>query len=179
MGQIFNDFTVSMKNNEYIEKFVDTFNEIAGDDMASWFQIYKENFKPVEDAYQMNVEDAEFATFDSELVLRKVIIEFLNRYPQANIFVEHEKSFSNCGDTVITRWTYKDNTLTETMWAADYPSLDYCEECEWEPDDDQEAIVHMTEWDPEETYICPECGAEFDYTVDKYVSTFAIPYTEK
>ena len=181
MGCPFDSFEVRLKEEKYIKPFVEIFNKETIEDMADWFRVYDENFKKSDDAneYILSIdEDALFKEFDVVNVLEKVFVAFLTKYPTAELSASQERSWNNCGDTMLAKYEYDttEKVLSIEIRQADEPYVSYCDECGWEvggdcedEDDIPDWFVHLEDYVPGQKIICPNCGEviPFDATVSK------------
>jgi hypothetical protein len=178
MGCSFDRLGVTIDKKENIKTFVEIYNRDLADQLY-WGEddfICEDDFEYHENnGYLMAVEEEPlFRTMENGAQFADVIYKYLETVPDCKFSAWYECTFSNCGAIVYTTYDYKDGVLKVVDKSSENSYLDYCPECDWEPccdgNFDEDELCTIDEWDPDEEYKCPQCGAvlEWDVCVDEY-----------
>ena len=91
--------------------------------------------------------------------MTKILKKCVKENPNAVFSGEYDIGCFSCGDNAIVKYSYDGRTLIEdSCWDQD-EGLVECPECGEEYDCD-DLTDGFSEYDPEQSYICPNCGAE-------------------
>ena len=140
--------------SEELEKSGYLYEDVDLSDAAELFIEDEEGFYFETDAEPLFAEYAEGAQ-----VLR-LIQSAAAAAPKAEVWAEYLCTFDDCGDAVFATYSYADNKLTvveKVSPAGEY--LEYCDDC----GADFDAVCSIADFDPSESYACPECGEALSY----------------
>lgn len=164
-----NDFTVTFTNaaaaNKAKQIADETFRTLRYDLYREQPSICAADTLTIEDDVILTFIEWGFDSADLMDASRKVIKALAQGLKGENF------EFSVCGcDTYTEAWVdgnFQNGVLdmTSTFFPEGYSEYLCCHEC-------GEAVVRMEDYDPNATYVCPECGKEIDLSS-------AVPVIEK
>lgn len=179
MGCSFDRFYATFKKKEDTKVFTEIYNEKLKDDLYWGEDDFLSEDDFLLDAignYDLGIEaEPLFKMMENGAQFVDVIFAYLESVPNEPFYAEYECTFNNCGAIVFTTYEYANGELKITDKNSEDSYLDYCPECEWcaydDDDFEDEAICTIDEWDENEIYRCPKCGAilEWDIFVDKAI----------
>lgn len=170
MGCTRDIINAELKNKECREDFIAFFEEYLKEEFyfkKEWQERFYE-FRGKENEKQWFYVDCEplFRRANGNELIELLAIEFAKKYPENDFYISYYCTFSNCGDVIDMDFYYVSNkneiTIKETY--GDDNAINYCEECDAEFD---EPLVYLEDYDDNETYTCPECGAELTMYVSR------------
>lgn len=182
MGCTFDRFNTSFEKREHAEKFTEIYNQLLKDDLYWDEPIDMENFDTEYGVYELWIEaEPLFSTMENGEQFVDVILTYLQAVPDYSFHAEYECTFSNCGAIVLTEYNYKDGILEIENRAAEQSALDHCPECEWDICDnesniydEEDAVCTLENYDPDEIYTCPSCGAILEWDVDIWTTKYVL-----
>jgi hypothetical protein len=172
MGCTFDNVMLTCENKEIADKFAETFNRVLTEDLyygKAEFELFSDD-NP--DEY-ITTADAEpmFYSYEDGSQVEDAVCEFAKENAEEKFTVEYNCTFSNCGDALYIRFEYKDNCLTVTERYANADAISYCEECDADFD---EPLCFLDDYDPDEEYVCSECGAMLKLDFDENIRTLTL-----
>ena len=157
-----------LKTKEDIKTFITEFNNILNDDL--YYDEY--DVKDIEIEEELNgyhiffENEPMFCTADGGDITEYFIKEFVKKYPDIHFSMDYFCSYSNCGDVLFIEYEYNgNNTILVKQKNAEQEGIYMCAECE---EDFDEPLVFFDEYNENEEYICPECGARNTLEVWEY-----------
>lgn len=168
MGCTYDIVTVTMKEKEHLETFIEMFNEILKEEWDEDYEIFADEIEEYEGMFQIQVdEEPMFSVYEEGYQIDHVVEEFLKKVPNAECLVEYDCTFNNCGDALCVEWEYKNNKFIVTRWYGDNDAIHYCPKCDADFD---EPLCFLKDYDPNTDYICPECGEKLKMDVTKIIN---------
>lgn len=174
MGCSFDRLGATIHRKEDIKTFVEIYNRELADSFY-WGEddfLSEEDFEEVGNGlYCFSVEEEPlFKMMENGAPYEDMILEYLKAVPDAKFVAWYECTFNNCGDIVQHNYSYDNGELKIERRYADNAYLDYCPECDWEAYEDEnfedDTLCLLEDYDPDEEYVCPNCGAVLEWEVD-------------
>ncbi len=147
--------------HEFISAFSDTLEKSGylyeDVDLSSAAELFVED----EEGFYFEL-DAEplFKMYEEGAQVLDILKSAAAAAPEAEVSAEYLCTFNDCGDALFVTYSYADGKLVvveKNSPAGEY--LEYCEGC----GADFEAVCNIADFDPSETYECPECGESLSY----------------
>ena len=172
MGCSFDRIGITIDKKENIKTFVEIFNREMEEHLycGSDQYINEEEFEEEFFGYYLQIEEEPiFAIMEAGAQLIDVVYPYLEAVPDCEFSLWFEATYNNCGAINYTEYKYKDHVLKIVDKDSEESGIGYCPECEWdiyEDDDcDEDSLCTIDEWDPNEGYKCPQCGAALEWDV--------------
>jgi hypothetical protein len=171
MGCSYDVIHVELENKKQVEAFIEIFNRELEDELY-WDEnkISLDSFEEDMDKFILDIDDEPFfAHMYNGDQLYDVFIPFLKMFPEAKFYADYECTFNNCGDAVYLKFEYNGNNIlkVEERYSESY-GIEYCPECDTELFDE---ICCISDYNKDEEYTCPNCGAQLYYDLDIHHST--------
>lgn len=182
MGYTIDIFNADFSSEKHALTFVGIFNEMLLDDLCGSYSLCDRDVQRIGDSYHINIEGSPlFVDAERGDQLTPVIERFLKENQDAEFSAHYSCAFSNCGDTTYIDFEYNDGVLTvDTRW-GEMPYETYCEECDYDSEEDFEDedeeikyLVDLETWEPDKEYRCPQCGAIIEFEATRYVEEIPI-----
>lgn len=180
MGCSFDRIGVTIDKKKNIKTFVEIYNRELEDELY-WGEddfICEDDFEYHDGiGYMMFVENEPlFKTMYNGAQFEDVVFAYLEAVPDCKFTAWYECTFNNCGAIVYTTYEYEDDILKIVEKSSDESDISYCPECDWDSYEDEtlddEVLCRIEDWDPNEAYICPNCGAALEWDVFVDESTY-------
>lgn len=169
-------FNADFGTKDHALAFIKLFNEMLKEDLYIAHEISERDIEFKFDQYSISIDESPlFSMAERGGQLLPVIKRFLLENPDAIFSAYYSCSFTNCGDTTYIECTYNDGILTiETRW-GELPYETYCEECEYDSDEeDEDYIVDLATWEEDKIYKCPNCGAVIEFEAEHDIQKIKI-----
>ena len=177
MGCVFEKVNLNFGNKEHALKFIGLYNEMLKDEIYDTLSEDDVRVRASDCAIYLD-DTPIFKSIDRGEQLNDVVERFLTENSDAEFSADYECSFSNCGDTTITTYEYENGVLTIDYRWGELPYENYCEECEYDSfeneDGDEEPIVRLEDWEPDQVYTCPNCGAVIPFEAGRDIQKIKI-----
>ncbi len=164
MGCSYDVFRATLKQKEYKEDFVRLWNEVLKDELYDdWAVASMENFEENDtEGYNFGIDSEPlFRTMENGAQIHIFLTKFLQSHPDAHLTAEYECTFNNCGDMVVSYFTYENNILHIKTLYSENSYIDECPECECELENE----ISLYDWNEDKPMLCPECGCELKFDV--------------
>ena len=180
MGCSYDIVNAKFEKKEHTLVFAKLWNEMIKDELY-WSDSYvldEDSFS--EESYGqiwLRIdEEPLFRTMENGEQLVPVIFAFLENNPDCEFYLDYECTFNNCGAIVQTKYKYKDGILDIDDRYSEDSYMSYCPNCEWDAwdddDFDEDSLCNLEDYDPNEEYLCPNCGEPLEWDVGIYHSRY-------
>lgn len=164
MGCTYDIINIRLENKKYLEQFKNAFNEILADDL---YDGEYENFIVREDeegkCWVCAEDEPLFAMAEGYEITERFACEFAKLYPDMKFYMDYKCTFNNCGDAYYIEYNYDGNGVIKMKTMnAEMDGIFHCPECDAFFED---GLVYLEDYNPNETYTCPECSEKIEYDV--------------
>ena len=168
MGCTNENVTFICKTKKEIHQMIDLFNDILKDELYyGKYDLEDSEIEETEDGFSLNFEEMPLLCgYEEGTQIEDFAVEYAKKYPDKDFTIYYLCTFSNCGDALDIEIIYsaKDKKISIRKLYGEYAGIEFCSECEETFD---ETLVYLENYDPNETYICPYCGAKLTLDVSK------------
>lgn len=163
MGCTYDVVNIRLENENHIELFKNSFNELLKDYL---YDGKYENFlirKNKNEHWIAIQEEGLFSEAQGLEFIEYFVTEFAKQYPNIKFYMDYKCTYNNCGDANYVEYNYDGgDIITVKSMNAEISGIFDCPECETYFED---ALVEIEEYNPDQKYYCPECSAEIEYNV--------------
>ena len=165
MGCTFDFVSIKVRRGEQAQRFISAFAgmlECSGYlyedvDLSSAAELFVED----EEGFRFEL-DAEplFKMYEEGAQVLEILKDAISEAPEIELTAEYLCTFNDCGDALFVTYGYEGGKLTVVeKYSPVGEYLEYCEGC----GADFEAVCNIADFDPANSYECPECGESLAY----------------
>ena len=164
MRHSYDKFTAMLKQNEYVQDFLDLWAFVLKDTLSDNSIVPVVEHINNQNIFNINKEQL-FKIIECGDQVEDLLIEFLRKHPDAEIECTYESTYNYCSSMNLKFITYNNGTIYVHAIHSETPYIDKCNSCNSTLNN-----VSLYEFKNKNHYICPACNAKvsIDINIDDY-----------